>query len=285
MGDAEARPTDTYQAAFQGGTDARERERLDLQSAVYARLATWTLDALHLGPGRRVLEVGCGGGDLLAAAAERVGPTGRVVGIDRDPTVLAEARRRTASYPWVEVVEGDAHDLRAAGERFDAVHCRLVLMHQFDAEAFLASMAACARPGGRVGAQEYDLVAMPCVQPSLPELEAVMPPAAAFYASTGVDFYAGGKLLHRFHRAGLGDLRVEVQTPYFALTDPQAALLFAQFERLGDRCAALGAMEAGEYNAHWAALRRAHRDPAFAGHLVRYPTIAATVGTKPEGGR
>lgn len=280
IGGAGARPTDTYQAAFTGGADERERARLDLQGAVYARLAAWTLDTLDIGPGRQVLEVGCGGGTLLAAAAARVGPTGRVVGIDRDPTVLAEARRRTAAYPWVEVVEGDANDLRAAGERFDVVHCRLVLMHQFDADAFLAAMMACARPGGRVGAQEYD-VAPISVQPPLPDLDAAMPVAVAYYDSTGMDAHAGGKLPDRFHRAGLHDLRVEAQTPYFALTDPRAALLFAQFAPLGDRCEALGVTTAEEYNAHWSALRRAHQDPAFAGHLVRYVTLAATVGTKP----
>lgn len=275
-----ARPTDTYQVAFKGEADERERARLDVQGAVYARLAAWTLDALDIGPGRQVLEVGCGGGTLLAAAAERVGPTGRVVGIDRDPAVLAAARQRTAAYPWVEVVEGDANDLRAAGERFDVVHCRLVLMHQFDADGFLAAMVACARPGGRVGAQEYD-VAPVSVWPPMSDLDDAMPAAYAYYDSTGIDVHAGGKLPDRFHRAGLQDLRIEAETPYFALTDPRAALLFAQFEPLGDRCEALGVMVAGEYNAHWAALRRAHRDPAFAGHLIRYVTLATTVGTKP----
>ncbi len=92
MNDAGIPTTDTYQAAFKGGADERERARLDLQLAVYARLAAWTLDALAIGPGRQVLEIGCGGGGLLALVAERVGPTGRVVGLDRDPTVLAEAR-------------------------------------------------------------------------------------------------------------------------------------------------------------------------------------------------
>ncbi len=182
----------------------------------------------------------------------------------------------------MEIVEGDARDLDAAGARFDVVHCRLVLMHQFDADAFLAGMVACARPGGRVGAQEYDdTIISVSVEPPQPDLEAVIPAAAAFYASTGIDGRAGGKLLDRFRRAGLRDLRAEAETPYFALTDPRAALLFAQFERLGDRCAALGAMAAAAYDAHWAALRRAHEDPAYAGHLVRYLTMAATVGTTP----
>src|SRR5438045_6198737 len=75
-----------------GAVSETERRRLEQQAEVYSRLAGWTLDALGLAPGHRVLEVGCGGGSLLAAAAARVGPTGRVVGIDRDPRLVEAAK-------------------------------------------------------------------------------------------------------------------------------------------------------------------------------------------------
>jgi ubiquinone/menaquinone biosynthesis C-methylase UbiE len=274
-------PADTYQAAFAGEADPREQRRLDLQFAMYARLASWTLDALALAPGQAVLEIGCGGGALLTVAAERVGPLGRVVGIDRDPAVLAQARRRTAGYPWVEIVAGDAKDL-GAGERFDAVHCRLVLMHQFDPDGFVARMVALARPGGRVAAQEYDTGAATS-WPPLAALDAIMAVAVPAYQATGMDNRAGGRLLDRFHRAGLASLRAECETPYFALTDARAALLFAQFERLGASVEGLGLLSEADYDACLADLRRLHRDPAFGGHLVRYLTMAAAVGTKPTG--
>ena len=118
-----------------GAVSETEQRRLEQQAEVYSRLAGWTLDALGLWPGHRVLEVGCGGGSLLPAAAARVGPTGRVVGIDRDPRLVEAAKTRVAHLPWVDVVQADALGY-AADISFDAVHCRLVLMHQHSPDVF-----------------------------------------------------------------------------------------------------------------------------------------------------
>ena len=126
---------DSYSAAFQGGIPESEQQRLDLQGELFAPLAAWTFDALGIGPGSQVLEIGCGGGGLLAEAAARVGPSGRVVGVDREPALLAAARERVAAYPWAEVVAADALAYDPSGARFDAVHCRFVLMHQPDPDA------------------------------------------------------------------------------------------------------------------------------------------------------
>ena len=91
-----------------GAVSETEQQRLEQQAEVYSRLAGWTLDALGLAPGHRVREVGCGGGSLLAAAAARVGPTDRVVGVDRGPRLVEAAKRRVAHLPWVDVVQADA---------------------------------------------------------------------------------------------------------------------------------------------------------------------------------
>ena len=90
---------DSYSAAFRSGIPESEQRRLDLQGELFAPLAAWTFDALGIGLGSRVLEVGCGGGGLLAEAAARVGPSGHVVGVDREPALLAAARERVAAYP------------------------------------------------------------------------------------------------------------------------------------------------------------------------------------------
>ena len=51
----------------------------------------------HLGPGLRVLDVGCGPGSITLDLAEAVGPTGQVVGIDVSEQVLDLARRAAAA--------------------------------------------------------------------------------------------------------------------------------------------------------------------------------------------
>jgi ubiquinone/menaquinone biosynthesis C-methylase UbiE len=65
-------------------------------------------DALSLSPGDIVVEMGCGSGANLPHLADRVGPEGRVVGVDLTPELLALARTRTADLPQVSVVRGDA---------------------------------------------------------------------------------------------------------------------------------------------------------------------------------
>src|SRR5438067_13249867 len=123
-------------AQLDGAVSKVAQRRLEQQGEVYRRLANWTLDPIGLASGQRVLEVGCGSGSLLLAAAARVSPTGRVVGIDRDRRLVEAAKAHVAHLPWVEVVEADGLAYQTAIP-FDAVHCRLVLMHQHAPDTFL----------------------------------------------------------------------------------------------------------------------------------------------------
>jgi protein-L-isoaspartate(D-aspartate) O-methyltransferase len=80
------------------------------------------LEAAGLEPGDRVLEIGSGGYDA-ALAAELVGPAGRVVSVDIDPEIVANARTAlaTAGYPQVEVVCADGEYGHEPGAAYDAV--------------------------------------------------------------------------------------------------------------------------------------------------------------------
>jgi SAM-dependent methyltransferase len=283
---------DSYSAAFQGGIPETERKRLDLQGELFAPLAAWTFDALAIGPGSRVLEVGCGGGGLLAEAATRVGSSGRVVGVDREPALLAAARERVAAYPWVEVVEANALAYDPSGARFDAVHCRFVLMHQPDPDAFVTRLVGLARPGGRVAVQEYDMdgptdaPALICYPP-FPALERL---AATLWAAArrtrGIDFHAGRKAFARFGAAGLSDVRVRAAATAYPLGDPAFETNLRMFARpeAGAEVAATGVMASDEYDALLAAVHAARHDPAFSHYLVRHQATVATVGQKHEAG-
>jgi ubiquinone/menaquinone biosynthesis C-methylase UbiE len=97
---------------------------------------------LAAGPGTRVLEVGCGGGNVL----EGIG--GRRFGLDLSPWILAKARRRLG--PSVGLVRGDAAALPFAEGKFDRVFCSEVLEHVLKPEAVVAEMRRVLAPGGRV---------------------------------------------------------------------------------------------------------------------------------------
>jgi len=97
-------------------------------------------------PGERILDLGCGTGHLSAAIADG---GASVVGLDRDPAMLAEAR---AAHPDVPFVRGDARRVPFDGA-FDAVFSNAALHWIPDQASVTASVAAALRPGGRFVAE------------------------------------------------------------------------------------------------------------------------------------
>ena len=115
------------------------------------------LEELRLQPGQAVLDVGCGTDDDAREIARRVGPEGRVVGVDASETMLTEARRRSLGVePAVEFRLADAQSLPFDGAVFDACRTERVLAHVPDPRAALAEMARVTRPGGRICALDFD---------------------------------------------------------------------------------------------------------------------------------
>jgi len=106
-----------------------------------ATIAVW-VDALGLTPGARVLHVGCGPGYYTALMAHCVGPTGRVVAVEIDEALAADARVNLASTGWVDVRVGDGRNLD--GESFDAILVNAGVTHP---EAVWLDALA---PGGRL---------------------------------------------------------------------------------------------------------------------------------------
>jgi ubiquinone/menaquinone biosynthesis C-methylase UbiE len=104
--------------------------------------------------------------------AELVGRTGAVVGIDRNPLMLAAARERTQAAAWsnVSFVESDLDNLHLQSE-FDAVVGRLVLLHLADPVEALHNVAHHLRPRGINAFQEPDLTRLGASFPALPTLE------------------------------------------------------------------------------------------------------------------
>ena len=131
--------TDPAAAAVAAVTSTAPTPYLDLVAATRParQYKHELLSALCIGAGDRVLDVGCGPATDLAALAEEVGPTGRVIGIDQDPAMVATARARIAVYPNVEVHHADAHHLPLETAGIDRARVDRVLMHTVDPAAVL----------------------------------------------------------------------------------------------------------------------------------------------------
>ncbi len=113
------------------------------------RLRTETIDSLRLQPGQTVLDVACGTGRNFPLILEKIGPTGRLVGVDYTAAMLARASEQVEREGWknVELVQGDATciDLK---QTFDAALCTLAMGVIPDERGALDRMLAHVKPGG-----------------------------------------------------------------------------------------------------------------------------------------
>ena len=117
--------------------------------ALLAPLGELGLRAASLRPGDAVLDVGCGCGDTTMEIAGRVGPTGRVVGLDLSAPMLARARERITE-PNVELVLGDAATAPLPAASFDVVFSRFGVMFFDDPRVAFTHLRAALRPNGRI---------------------------------------------------------------------------------------------------------------------------------------
>ena len=115
-----------------------------------------SIDAMALQRGDAALDVGCGTGDEVRLLAERVGRSGRSVGVDLSEKLLAIARERTPPDVGAEFVAADAHALPFGDGEFAAARVERTLLHVAAPARVVQEVARVVRIGGRVVALEID---------------------------------------------------------------------------------------------------------------------------------
>ena len=185
------------------GHSDRELERLRLQAKLVDPITRQFLIEAGIGPGMRVLDIGCGAGDVAFLAGALVGTTGQVVGVDRAAAALEKARARAKEKSLSNVTFRES-DLAAMefDESFDAVIGRYVMCFQPDPVALLGKIAGLLRPGGIVAFHEPDRDLMRSYPPA-PTYDLACRWLSETYRRSGVDVSIGTKLYSMFQDAGL----------------------------------------------------------------------------------
>ncbi|MGW3773351.1 class I SAM-dependent methyltransferase [Actinomadura verrucosospora] len=128
---------------------AAAQERFELGAAAVTRRL---LDLGGVREGQAVLDVGTGHGEPALTAARRVGPTGRVTGVDISPAMLDLARRRAEGTPNLVFAEADVESIDLPAGSFDVVLSRWGLMFAVDRVAAFRGLARLLAPGGVLAA-------------------------------------------------------------------------------------------------------------------------------------
>jgi ubiquinone/menaquinone biosynthesis C-methylase UbiE len=230
-------PTPNENLASSSENGALQRNHLRRYNAGMVNEMTERLLAdAGLGPGMRVLDVGCGPGAVSFMVARLVGQQGQVLGLDRDARALesARARARELGLSSVAFAEGDLGALAPEHGLFDAIVGRRVLMYQADPVGAVRGLSRALRPGGVIVFQEHDATMVPASVTPLPLHERAHHWMWRTVEREGADIHMGFHLASVLSEAGLAleQVRAEavVQTP--ATRYPTAAILRAMMPRI-----------------------------------------------------
>lgn len=185
------------------GYSEAEFRRLELQGAFFRDLTQDVLQRAGIEAGMHVLDLGCGVGDVSLLAAEFVGPSGSVLGIDRSPEAVGVAKARAAAggRHWVAFEAADV-DAYTPKRPLDAIVGRLILGYLPDPAGAVRRLATGLRPNGVVAFQE---IALPLIRsvPSGPLFEQCSRWIKDTFVAAGFEIDMGGKLFATFAAAGL----------------------------------------------------------------------------------
>jgi SAM-dependent methyltransferase len=172
--------------------------------------------------GLRVLDIGCGRGDVTFLARQLVGERGQVLGIDRDdaPIEAARARARELGVDNVSFARVDLGALTSELGHFDAVVARRVIMYQPDAVACLRRLADVLVPGGLIVLQEHDSTSMPISRPAMPLHEQVHGWLWETVKREGADVHMGLHLGPALEQAGFAVERVRAEATVLTPDQP-----------------------------------------------------------------
>ena len=198
------------------GSNPAERDRLRRQSAELRGHSATLLDRVGVEPGWNAIDLGCGPSGIIDLLAERVGPDGRVTGLDFDPANVALAREFAdqRGLANADVVAGDARRTGLPPSSFDLAHARTLLVNIPDPAEVVAEMVRLVRPGGWVAALEPD-VGGSLYYPPHPAWDRLNQIWWTARRAEGADPLIGRRLPELFRHAGLADIGVEAKADIY----------------------------------------------------------------------
>jgi SAM-dependent methyltransferase len=228
-----------------------------------------TYQALNPQPGDWLLDVGCGAGDDVMALAKIVGPNGKVIGVDKNPTMVAEGwKRLQGSGLPAEIQLGDSHQLPFEENTFDCCRSDRAVQHMEDPLQAIINMTRVVKRGGLVVISEPDWETLVVNTNNTRLTRKIINFMADEVVRHG---WIGRQLPGLFRQAGLTELSVAADT--LMLDDLQMAERIWGLQRHAKTALDRGMITAAEMREWICDLENAGRNGAFfsaaSGFMVR----------------
>ena len=178
----------------------------------------------HLRPGMKLLDFGCGPGNISVGLADRIAP-GEFHGIDMEESQveLARASARAGGHDNMTFHVGNVYQLPFEDNSFDVAHCHAVLMHVPDTQAALAEVKRVLKPGGIVASREV-IVASSFLEPEEPDIKDAWSVFEALLKGNGGHPQFGKELKAVLLEAEFNDVRVSMSFESFSSAEDVAFL-------------------------------------------------------------
>ena len=191
-----------------------EHERLIRQAARIAPYTERLFREAGIGPGQRILDLGSGVGDVSMLLARIVGPSGKVVGIERDARSIARANSRAAEAGLrnISFTKADVNQI-VSDQPFDGAVGRFILMFLPDPASMLRSLTQLVRPGGILAFQECSWNPFLAFAARFPLLSKLLSAIHETFLRAGVNPEIGIALYQIFQQVGLPAPAMHMETP------------------------------------------------------------------------
>jgi SAM-dependent methyltransferase len=257
------------------GDSSEEIRHLVEQAEVYAHEATEFFDLIGVDVGSAAIDVGCGVLGVLHLLANRVGPTGRVVGLDREARMVQFGRQFAERLGLaVEYVQADATATGLPDHSFDVTHARTLLLNVQNPHEILAEMVRITKPGGVVAVQEPDASAWTC-DPPHPAFDILRAAILSAYRRTGKDFNIGRRITRMLNGAGCTDVHVRATARVTQPGDYYHTFLLTIAELVREIIVQAGELTGDELDSYIQTLRRHLETP---GTITCQPLILQAWG-------
>jgi len=232
-----------------GYVDAAYLDTADKLMEAFKQL---TYERMHIQPGQRILDLGCGPGTDTIPLAQCVGPSGQVVGVDYDAEMIAEADQRAQKAgvsACVKHERADATALPFESNYFDACRSERTFQHLLDPTKALSEMARVTKPGGWIVVLDPDWGSLSVDANDIESERRLARVLAGCLVNHG---FSGRRLYGLFKKQGLVEVSAEVCGLHFS--DYALARQMWLMDKVEREALALGVVtnqELDQLHAYW----------------------------------